>query len=81
MTRELTITISEDVYRGLSAAAGNRSISEFIEELARPAVAHASLDAAYHEMALDADREREACEWSEGLIQDWASRGLDDAAR
>ena len=70
MSRQLTITVSDEVYLGLQAVAGNRTISEFIVELARTVVAQASLEAAYREMSLDADRERDAGEWSEGLIQD-----------
>lgn len=70
MSRQLTITISDEVYQGLQSVAGSRTISELIEELARPIVAESSLEASYREMSLDADREREADEWTEGLIQD-----------
>ena len=79
MMRQLTITVSEEIYRGLEAVAGSRTISQFIEELARPAVARAGLDAAYREMGLDAERENEALEWSEALIQDGAPGGQDAA--
>ena len=55
---------------GLHTAAGRRTISEVIEELARPIVPESHLEAAYREMSLDEDREREASEWIEGLIHD-----------
>lgn len=70
MSHQITITVSDEVYQGLQTAAGSRTISEVIEELARPIVAESSLDASYREMSLDADREREADEWTEGLIGD-----------
>ena len=70
MSRQLTITVSEEIYQGLQAVAGGRTIGELIEELARPVVAGNSLEVAYSEMSLDVEREREAAEWSEGLIQD-----------
>ena len=43
MSRQLTITVSEEAYQGLQVAAGNRTMSELIEELARPIVAESSL--------------------------------------
>jgi predicted CopG family antitoxin len=70
MSREVTITVSDEVYHGLQAVAGDRTMSELIEELARPVVATASLEASYREMSSDVDREREADEWTESLIQD-----------
>ncbi len=75
MSHQLTITISDEVYQGLQTAAGSRSISELIEELARPIVAESSLEALYREMSFDVDREGEADEWTEGLIQDSLPRG------
>ena len=77
MPRELTITVSEETYRGLEAVAGSRTISQFIEDLARPVLAQASLDASYREMGLDVEREHQALEWSEALIQDWTAGGPD----
>ena len=70
MSRQITITVSDEVYQGLQSVAGSRTIGELIEELARPIVAETNLEAAYREMSLDQDREREAAEWIEGLIQD-----------
>jgi len=70
MNRKLTITVSEAVYEGLHRTVGRRRISQFIEKLARPHVVPQDMEAAYREMAADAVREREALEWSEGVIGD-----------
>ena len=70
MSRQLTVTVSDEVYFGLQSAAGDQSVDEFIAELARPLLAQAGLEDAYREMSLDADRENEATEWSESLIGD-----------
>ena len=75
MSREVTITLSEEVYQGLQTVAGDRTLSEFIEELARPVLAQVSLEAEYREMSLDLDRERQAEEWSEALIGDSVPSG------
>jgi predicted CopG family antitoxin len=79
MQRKLTITVSEDVYQGLHRVVGRRRISRFIDQLARPHVVPADLNAAYQEMAADEAREREALEWSEAFVEDVT--GTDDAAR
>jgi hypothetical protein len=70
MNRKLTITVSESVYEGLHRTIGKRRISQFIEKLARPHVVPLDTEAAYREMAADDARERDALEWSEGLIGD-----------
>ena len=72
MAKKLTITISEEVYEGLYRHVGARRISRFLEDLARPHVVDSHLEQAYVEMAKDEDREREATEWSEGLVGDVA---------
>jgi predicted CopG family antitoxin len=79
MQRKLTITVSEDVYQGLHRVVGRRRISSFLDQLARPHVVPADLNAAYQEMAADEAREREALEWSEALVGDIA--GPEDATR
>ena len=79
MQRKLTITVSEDVYEGLHRVVGRRKISRFLDQLARPHVVPADLNAAYQEMAANEGREREALDWSEGLIGDVP--GTDDVAR
>jgi hypothetical protein len=39
MTKKLTITVSDDVYKGLHKRVGRRKISRFINELARERLA------------------------------------------
>jgi predicted CopG family antitoxin len=80
MKRKLTITVSEAVYQGLHRTVGRRRISQFIEKLARPHVVPDDIDAAYRDMAADADRERQALEWAEGLVGD-SSLAEPDASR
>ena len=72
MKKKLTITLDEDVYKGLHAVIGRGRISRFLEDLARPHVVSRDLEAAYREMAGDEVREAEADEWAEGLIGDVA---------
>ncbi len=72
MKKKLTITLDEDVYKGLHAVIGRGRISRFLEDLARPHVVSRDLEAAYREMAGDEAREAEADEWAEGLIGDVA---------
>ena len=72
MTRKLTITVSEEVYKGLHAKIGAGRISRFIDALARPHVVDTELDAAYKDMAADPCREAEALEWVENLTGDVA---------
>ncbi|MFV2073599.1 MAG: addiction module antitoxin [Thermoanaerobaculales bacterium] len=72
MQKKLTITLDEEVYRGLHAVIGRGRISRFLEDLARPHVVSRDLEAAYREMAGDEVREAEADEWAEGLIGDVA---------
>ena len=68
MQKKLTITLDEEVYKGLHAVIGRGRISRFLEDLARPHVVSRDLEAAYREMAGDEAREAEADEWAEGLI-------------
>ena len=70
MQKKLTITIDEEVYKGLHAVVGRGRISRFLEDLARPHVVSRDLDAAYKEMAADGVREAEAEEWCEAMIGD-----------
>lgn len=70
MTRKLTITVSDEVYRGLHRKIGARKISRFIDELARKHFLKAQLAADYAEAAADADRERDARDWVESGVDD-----------
>ena len=73
MQKKLTITIDEQVYRGLYEVIGPRKISRFIEEIVRPYVSKKDLELAYKEMASDKERESEAIEWAEALTGDISS--------
>ena len=70
MHKKLTITLDEAVYDGLHQTIGRRRISRFIEDLVRPHVLDVQLEQGYAQMARDELREREALEWSEGLLGD-----------
>ncbi len=70
MQRKLTITVDEDVYKGLHKVIGRRKISRFIESLVRPHVLGLDLDAAYREMAQEEAREAEALAWAEATAGD-----------
>lgn len=72
MQKKLTITVDSEVYDGLHTVIGRRRISRFINDLARPLVVGQDLRAGYAAMAADEERETEAEEWSEGLINDVA---------
>jgi predicted CopG family antitoxin len=74
MQKKLTLTIDEDVYKGLYRVVGQRKVSRFIEDLVRPHVLSQDLDEAYRQMAEDADREKEALEWAEGTRGDVAAK-------
>lgn len=70
MHRKLTISVDDEVYRGLHQVVGRHHISQFIESLVRPHVVKADLLAAYRDMAADEQREREALEWSDVTVGD-----------
>ncbi len=69
MQRKLTITIQDEVYRGLQEKVGRGQISRFIEDLVRPHVVDEDeIEAMYREMAADEASEREAHEWIEAFV-------------
>jgi len=70
MQKKLTITIDEQVYKGLYTVVGRRRISRFIEDLVRPHVMYQELEAAYKQMAQDEEREAGALEWAKATIGD-----------
>jgi len=72
MQKKLTITVDEQVYRGLHRVIGRRRISKFIESLVRPHVVQDELLAEYEAMADDEVREAEALDWAEWTIADVA---------
>jgi len=53
MQKKLTITVDEEVYRGLHEAIGRGKISKFVEDLVRPHVVRPDLEAGYTQMAKD----------------------------
>jgi hypothetical protein len=67
------------MYDALQRVVGRGKISKFLQDLARPHVMKEDLNTAYQAMAADTEREREALEWSNGLIGDVAE--TDHAAR
>lgn len=72
MVRKLTITVDEDVYTGLHERVGPGRISRFVNDLVRPLVSEAVLLESYRAMAADEERERDADEWCEALLEDVA---------
>ena len=70
MRKKLTITVDEEVYKGLHQVIGRRRISRFVETLVRPHVLRPDLEQAYADMARDEEREAEAAEWAEATVGD-----------
>jgi hypothetical protein len=70
--KKLTIRVDEEVYEGLCRVVGCRNISRFLIDLARPHVVQGALEQGYRAIAADAEHEREAMEWIEGLAADVA---------
>ena len=70
MSKEVTITLQEDVYEGLKSLIGERDISEFIESLILPYVLSEDLDSGYRQMAQDEEREAEALQCAEATVGD-----------
>jgi predicted CopG family antitoxin len=70
--KKLTITVDREVYEDLHSKIGRGKISSFIESLVKPHLLDADLEAAYREMGMDEEREREAVEWAEAMIGDVA---------
>jgi len=70
MSKQITITISDEVYHGLSSVVGKQRISHFIENIIRPYVVYSDIEQGYQMMAQDEEHEKEAILWSEALIGD-----------
>jgi len=68
--KKLTITVDDEVYKGLHARIGRGNISRFLNDMARPHVVADDIEAGYTAMAADEEREQEALEWSEQGIAD-----------
>ena len=71
MQRKLTITIADEVYRGLHQQIGRGEISRFIESLVRPYVVTVDeLEAEYRAAAEDSVAEQEATDWIEAHVDE-----------
>jgi len=73
MQKKLTISIDEQVYEALYHVIGKRKISNFIENLIRPKIINKNLEIAYQQMAADSQREENAEDWNEGIIEDFGN--------
>lgn len=74
MQRKLTITIDDKIYHNLYLKVGRRKISKFIENLVKPYVNKNSLRESYLEMSKNKERENDALEWIEGVIDNDSSQ-------
>jgi predicted CopG family antitoxin len=71
MQRKLTITVADEVYRGLHDQIGRGEISRFIEALVRPhVIATNDLETEYREAAKDTAEEEEANNWIEANLDE-----------
>lgn len=70
-TKKLTILVDADMHRALIKKVGRGNIGRFLIDSAKPHLHNNSrIRAGYAEMAADREREKEATEWSEGLVGD-----------
>jgi predicted CopG family antitoxin len=72
MQKKLTITVDEEVYKGLHKTIGPRKISKFVEGLVRPHVVRPNMELAYARMSKDKKREAKALDWAEATFKDIA---------
>lgn len=70
MSKQLTITLDEQLYEELHRVVGQEHVSQFIESLIRPHIIGVDLESAYRQMAEDEAREAEAMEWAEATVGD-----------
>ena len=73
MHKKMTITLDEAVYDGLYRVVGRRKMSQFIEDLLRPHVLDAELEANYKAMAADTARTAEIDIWNAAEDADFAN--------
>ncbi len=73
MQKKLTLSIDEEVYKGLHSVIGQGRISKFIEDLVRPHVLDKNLEDAYQQMAQDEQREAEALEWIDNTFENFSN--------
>jgi hypothetical protein len=84
MTRKLTITVSDEVYKGLREKVGPGKISRFLDRLARPYVIGSALERACARAAAVEDQEalyRKAAEdtAAEAEAEEWIEAGFAEA--
>ena len=68
--KKLTITVDDEVYKGLHAHIGRGNISRFLNNMARPHVVDGDIETGYMAMAADEEREQEALAWAEQGVVD-----------
>lgn len=73
MHKKMTITLDEAVYEGLYRVVGRRKMSQFIEDLLRPHVLDAELEAEYKAMAAEEARNKEIDLWNAAEDADFAN--------
>ena len=71
--KKLTITVEDEVYKGLRKVVGRRNISRFLNDLARPHVVQGSLEQGYRAMAADEKAGSRSAGVERGA--DWGRRG------
>jgi len=81
MLRELTFNVDETLYDTLMPMVEKQTIGNLLAEFVQARFSHrtytqAELEAGYQAMAADAEYEREAMEWCNGLMG-----GIDDETR
>lgn len=70
-TKKLTILVDADMHRTLLRKVGRGNIGRFLIDAAKPHLYDTGrIRAGYAAMAADQTREKEALEWSEGLVGD-----------
>lgn len=71
--QKITISLDTQVYEAIKAKVGARKIGEYLSSLARPQLERVDyskdLEAGYRAMAADEQHEREAQEWTEGILE------------
>ena len=70
--KKLTITVDDEVYKGLHTVIGRGNISRFLNDMARPHVIPDGIKEGYKAMAANEEREKEALAWSELTMTDMA---------
>ena len=67
--QKVTLMLEVQVYKALVAKVGARGISEYFNNLARPRMVEADIEAGYKAMAADEAANREAKEWLDGITE------------